>query len=89
MADWLDKPIARLGRQPSLVVDRHELISEENGRYIANGAMRSLRAIYNHALKSHPEMPPVNPVAAIDWNQEERRDSGMVRNAGKPRPLAH
>lgn len=76
-ADWLDKPLARLGRQPNLVVDRHNKISKENGCYIANGAMRSLRAVYNHARKTNLDLPPVNPVMAIDWNVEERRNTGM------------
>lgn len=75
--DWLDKPLARLGRKPSLVADRHNEISKENGRYIANGAMRSLRAVYNHARKTNLDLPPVNPVTAIDWNVEERRNTGM------------
>ncbi|MFH1794436.1 MAG: integrase [Pseudomonadota bacterium] len=75
--DWLDKPLARLGRQPKLVADRHDKISQENGPYIANGAMRSLRAVYNHARKTNPDLPPVNPVMAIDWNTEQRRNTGM------------
>jgi integrase len=75
--DWLDRPLSRLGRQPSLVVDRHNRITNENGPYIANGSMRSLRAIYNHARKSNPDLPPVNPVTAIDWNKERRRNTGM------------
>jgi integrase len=75
--DWLDRPLSRLGRQPSLVVDRHNQITDENGPYIANGSMRSLRAIYNHARKSNPDLPPVNPVTAIDWNKERRRNTGM------------
>jgi integrase len=77
MKDWLDWPLAKLGETPTLVVERHERISELNGPYIANGAMRSLRAIYNHALKSNPTLPGVNPVKAIDWNVETRRDTGM------------
>src|SRR5262245_14475253 len=36
--DWLDKPLARLGRQPTLVVERHDEITKENGPYIANGS---------------------------------------------------
>lgn len=76
-ADWLDKPLARLGRQPSLVVERHDRITEENGPYIANGSMRSLRAVYNHARKSNPDLPAENPVSAIDWNKEQRRKTGM------------
>jgi site-specific recombinase XerD len=76
-ADWLDKPLARLGRQPKLVIERHDRITEENGPYIANGSMRSLRAVYNHARKSNTDLPPVNPVTAIDWNKERRRNTGM------------
>ncbi len=75
--DWLDKPLARLGRQPRLVVERHERMTKRNGPYIANGAMRSLRAIYNHAHKANPQLPASNPVTAIDWNQEKRRHTGM------------
>jgi len=75
--DWLDKPLARLGRQPNLVLERHDKITEENGPYIANGSMRSLRAVYNHARKSNTDLPPVNPVTAIDWNKENRRNTGM------------
>jgi site-specific recombinase XerD len=78
--DWLDKPLARLGRQPDLVIDRHDKITQMNGPYIANGSMRSLRAIYNHARKSNADLPPVNPVTAIDWNKERRRKSGMGAN---------
>lgn len=78
MKDWLDWPLAKLGETPTLVVERHERISELNGPYIANGAMRSLRAIYNHALKSNPTLPGVNPVKAIDWNVETRRTPAWV-----------
>jgi integrase len=78
--DWLDKPLARLGRQPSLLVERHDEITMGNGPYIANGAMRSLRAVYNHARKCNTDLPPVNPVAAIDWNKEHRRKTGMGPN---------
>jgi site-specific recombinase XerD len=78
--DWLDKPLARLGRQPALVVERHDEITKENGPYIANGSMRSLRAVYNHARKSNTDLPPVNPVSAIDWNKEHRRKTGMGPN---------
>jgi site-specific recombinase XerD len=78
--DWLDRPLARLGRQPNLVVDLHDKITKENGPYIANGSMRSLRAVYNHARKGNTELPPVNPVSAIDWNKEHRRNTGMGPN---------
>ncbi|MGE3148131.1 MAG: hypothetical protein AB7K04_03600 [Pseudorhodoplanes sp.] len=60
-----------------MVADRHDKITKENGAYIANGAMRSLRAVYNHARKTNRDLPPENPTLAVDWNQEERRDTGM------------
>jgi integrase len=75
--DWLDAPLAQLGEKPTLVVDRHDHITAENGPYIANGSMRSLRAVYNHAAKANRDLPPVNPVTAIDWNKEKRRDTGI------------
>jgi site-specific recombinase XerD len=79
-ANWLDKPLAHLGRQPKVIADRHDEITKENGPYIANGAMRSLRAVYNHARKTNRDLPPENPTLAIDWNQESRRDTGMGPN---------
>lgn len=75
-ADWLDRPLARLGRNPQLVTERHDKVSREAGPYAANGCMRTLRAVYNHAAKSHLDLPR-NPVVAVDWNVETRRDTGM------------
>jgi hypothetical protein len=74
---WRDKPLRELGEKPGLVADRHNAITQKHGPYIANGAMRTLRAIYNHARKTHRELPAENPVGAIDWNAEARRDTGM------------
>ena len=39
--------------------------------------MRSLRAIYNHARKIARSLPAENPVTAIDWNPEKRRDTAL------------
>jgi integrase len=77
MSDWLDFPLSKLGHQPELVRARHEKLSTENGAYIANGCMRTLRAIYNHARKTARSLPPDNPVLAVDWNAERRRDTGL------------
>jgi integrase len=77
LADWLDQPISLLGKEPSLVTVRHDKITAENGPYIANGCMRSLRAIYNHARKTVRSLPAENPVTAIDWNREKRRDTAL------------
>lgn len=44
---------------------------------MANCCMRTLRAIYNHARKAARGMPTENPVFAVDWNPEYRRDTGL------------
>jgi hypothetical protein len=49
----------------------------KNGPAIANGAMRSLRAIYNHARKTCRQLPAENPTFAVDWNPEQRRDTAL------------
>lgn len=76
-ADWLDRPLSELGDEPRLLADRHDLISANNGPAIANGAMRTFRAVYNHARKTCRALPPENPAAAVDWNPEKRKDTAM------------
>lgn len=75
--DWLDWPLSKIGDEPRLLTDRHDLISANNGPSIANGAMRSFRAVYNHARKTCRVLPPENPAAAVDWNPEKRRDTAL------------
>lgn len=75
--EWLDAPLEELGLDPAKVVTKHDDITKENGPYIANGSMRTLRAIYNHARKANKSLPTDNPINAIDWNGESRRDTGM------------
>ena len=77
LKDWLDERLSKFGHEPGLLKQRHDQLTLENGPYIANGAMRSLRAIYNHARKSARGLPAENPVLAVDWNPEKRRDTGM------------
>lgn len=77
LADWLDRPLGELGENPELVADRHDKLTRENGPSASNGAMRTLRAVYNHARKRHRELPPENPTFAVDWNVEKRRDTAM------------
>lgn len=76
-ADWLDWPLSKIGDEPRLLADRHDRISADNGPSIANGAMRSFRAVYNHARKTCRALPPENPALAIDWNPEKRKDTAM------------
>jgi len=70
-------PLAEVAADGSCVVTKHDDITKENGPYTANGSMGTLRAIYNHARKSNKSLPADNPVNAIDWNGEQRRDTGM------------
>ena len=77
LSDWLDEPLSKFGNDPALVTARHEKLTKENGAYIANGCMRTLRAVYNHARKAARSLPADNPVSAIDWNAEHRRNSAL------------
>src|SRR6266852_8372268 len=91
--EWLDAPLQELGLDPAKVVTKHDDITKENGPYIANGSMRTLRAIYNHARKANRSLPADNPVNAIDWNGGEasrhgdgdQRPEGMVCRIGGAR----
>jgi integrase len=84
LADWLDKPLILLAQDPHLVKERHDKITRKNGPYIANGAMRTLRAIYSHARRTDRSLPADNPVNVVDWNLEKRRQTGMG-----PKELPH
>lgn len=66
-----------LAENPELVAKKHDDTTQENGPSIANGSVRTLRAIYNHARKTNRALPPDNPVSAVDWNSEKRRDGAM------------
>jgi len=77
MQDWQDLPLIDLAADPRKVVRRHDTITLANGPYIANGCMRTLRAIYNHARKGCRALPADNPVDAVDWNKERRRDTAL------------
>jgi site-specific recombinase XerD len=76
-AEWLDTPLLNLVMDPARVAKKHDDLTKENGPYIANGSMRTLRAIYNHARKRKRSLPRDNPADAVDWNDEKRRDTGM------------
>lgn len=77
LADWLDTRLSALGDDPSLVKARHDALTAKHGPFMANSCMRTFRAIYNHARKSARSLPAENPVFAVDWNPEKRRDTGL------------
>ena len=75
--DWKKLPLRKLANDPDMVARRHDELSTTRGRYAANGGMRTLRAIYNHARKKDRSLPAGNPVDAVDWHREVRRNTGM------------
>ncbi|MFG1230269.1 tyrosine-type recombinase/integrase [Xanthobacter wiegelii] len=77
LEDWLNTPLQDLADDPGKVILRHDEITKERGPYIANGAMRTLRAIYNHARKANRYLPANNPASIVDWNAEQRRNTAM------------
>jgi hypothetical protein len=76
-AAWLDATLDELATDPARVARKHDEVTRENGPYMANGSMRTLRAIYNHARKTNRSLPSDNPADAVDWNVEEHRNTGM------------
>lgn len=74
---WLDEPLDKFGAEPGLVAARHDEMTQQNGPMMANGCMRSFRAIYNHARKTCRRLPAENPSFAIDWNPEVRRNTAL------------
>lgn len=50
--------------------------SDRTGLTSANHALRVFRAIYNRALRQHPELP-ANPCINIDWFKSERKRSAI------------
>lgn len=78
-------PLSQLRRVSMADLDReeirsiHEKISRDSGPYSANGAMRTLRALYNDVARTH-DLPP-NPVSrSVRFNKESRRDDAVAPN---------
>ncbi len=82
LADWMDRPLQQIGRERSEVDAKHTAIKKKHGPYSANGAMRALRAIYNHALsKDDHSLLPSNPISravkAVTFYKERPRKAAM------------
>ena len=84
LAAWLDRPLREI--TPEMVEARHRAIAAEvlaDGRYSgeasANGAMRTLRLLWNFAKEREPNLPE-NPVTRLrrQWFPVSRRER-MVR----------
>ncbi len=79
LSNWLDVPLREIGERPEMIAEHHEQLTRECGPYQANRTMTTLRIVYNNALKRRLDagLSPLNPVAAVDFNREERRSTGM------------
>lgn len=87
---WKDTPLADLATPEGAgkVAARHEAISArktdpaKGGTYAANGAMRTLRVIYNWALERgyvRPHPDGWTPTRQVVFNAEEARETAMSR----------
>ena len=75
--DWQHLSLEEIGANRKGVRERHKQITKKHGPYIANRAMRGLRAAYNLALKVDDTLP-ANPVVAVTFNREKRRDQAIL-----------
>jgi integrase len=87
---WRDTPLEDLATEVGArkVAARHDAISakqthqQHGGTYAANGAMRTLRVIYNWALdRGHvrPNPDGWHPTRQVTFNREEARENAMSR----------
>lgn len=87
---WKDRPLSELATETGMnaVATRHEKITrgetgKGGGAYAANGAMRTLRVIYNWCRKMGytpaPADPETHPTLRVIYNPEEAREDAMSR----------
>jgi integrase len=76
LANWKETPLRSITGQ--MVIDRHTEIGELS-KSRADGAMRILRAIFNHAIAMHEDIFIRNPVAKLSavngWYRVPRKTS--------------
>ena len=80
LSKWQRMPLAELGNDRRMVRERHEQLTAKHGPYAANHAARTLRLLYNFALREDPTLPS-NPVIAVTFNKEMRRDWALAKDA--------
>ena len=65
LPDWMTREVEAIGRDRAAVRERHRRIGRAHGAPTADSVMRVLRAVYNRALREHPDLPP-NPCGNVD-----------------------
>jgi integrase len=72
LEDWRELRLTEI--TAAMVEARHKKIGEQKGKAIANAVMRALRALYNDAIDTHPEIT-ANPVRLRrKWYKIVRRE---------------
>lgn len=72
MLDWADRPLADIRKSDCRA--RHIHITSAHGPYVANGAMRCLRATWNNAMRyDDADALHSNPVQGVRFNRETPR----------------
>jgi integrase len=78
LSEWIDIPLAELGRDPRRVADMHARITQTAGPAQANAVMRTFGALYNFARRQAPgQMPPECPTKAVTFHPARRRNTAM------------
>jgi integrase len=76
LKEWLDTQLVFI--TPEKVAALHTHVTRKNGASRANGAMRTLRAVYNYAKrKVDRALPQLDVTMLVEWNAEKRRKTGM------------
>jgi integrase len=74
---WLSTSLRELGDDPAKVARWHERETDARGPYRANGAARTLSAVYRYASKKLDTKLPPCPTLAIELNREGTSKGGM------------
>jgi len=69
---WIDKELKDITRK--MTRELHQKIAKQHGKYVANGAMRTFRAIWNRTMRED-ETLPCCPTINVDWFKEYRKQS--------------
>jgi|KBSSwiStaDraftv2_1062776.scaffolds.fasta_scaffold08258_6 hypothetical protein len=76
LKNWANTQLVSI--TPEKAAALHVRITKEHGPYRANGAMRMLRAVYNHAKrKVDRALLQIDVTMLVEWNAEKRRSTGM------------
>jgi len=68
LSDWMGKPIKEISKTE--VARRHLKIADKRSAATANGVMKTLRAVYNHAQAVSDGALPENPTKILSYSRQ-------------------